>query len=89
MSPSDIAVIVTLALIAGYPALGYIAKLPKLRAPTASPQQPSKAEWRQRWVQTLISLQTELEDSAETSQADLCRQLIWEILGGDPDEAVE
>ena len=84
MSLADLAVIATIAIIAGYPAIG--AALSYIRGLQAASLQPSKAEWRQQWVKTLISLQTELEDASEDSQAELCRQLIWEILGGDADE---
>lgn len=85
MSLVDLAVIATIAIIAGYPAIGAVLSAVRgLRVPSASV--PSKAEWRQQWVKTLISLQTELEDASEDSQAELCRQLIWEILGGDPEE---
>ena len=85
MSLVDLAVIATIAIIAGYPAIGAaVSAIRGLRTPSVL--ESSKAEWRQQWVKTLISLQTELEEASEDSQAELCRQLIWEILGGDPEE---
>lgn len=87
MTPLDLAMIAAIALVGAYPLLGYVAKLPKLAIGRPSPAlESTKAEWRQEWVKTLITLQTELEEMGESNQADLCRQLVWEILGGDPDE---
>lgn len=88
MSLTDIAVIVTIAAVAAYPAIAKILSQVIGNRPS-EPRQSTKAEWRQGWVHTLITLQTELEDAGEDGQSDLCRQLIWELLGGDSDGVVE
>ena len=47
--------------------------------------EPSASEWRSQWVQTLMDLQADLEPrSDQLKSLTLCRQLIWEILGGGP-----
>jgi hypothetical protein len=42
--------------------------------------------WRTDWVQTLMSLQIDLELEGEEQCVPLVRELIWRLLGGEPNE---
>jgi len=80
-SSIDVAVYSVLAAVALYPlALPLLKKiqLPRLPVGTAS-----KDRWQSGSVATLIALQAELEARTMPAASKLCRELIWEILGGD------
>lgn len=100
MSALDVLVVSVLGGVAAYPALfrwaAYAADLLRKRpspAPTPSPAGETVDGWRQRWVNTLIGLLGELEsrpDGRPSEPAEtLCRQLTWEIIGGQPDKQVK
>jgi hypothetical protein len=84
MTTVDLIVIGAIAVVALYPAIkeGY-KKLTGRITPTLDLEQDDSA-WRQQWVATLIDLQSELEQKDNADQVILCRQLIWQMLGGEP-----
>lgn len=85
MTPVDIAVAVALVALIGAPALGSLPKfMPTLPKPAAKTE--SEEAWRQRWVATLIDLQTDLEERSQDEQVELCRNMIWQMLGGETGE---
>lgn len=84
MNSTDYAVIAVLFLIAAFPLLPALVKGVSQLTKPASQTSPTK-QWQHQWVQTLISLQQELETRPDQPEAvKLCRQLIWQILGGGP-----
>ncbi len=86
LKPTDYLVAVALAVIALFPLLVKGVRLGWSRLPSRQPSgEASAAEWRAGWVQTLMELQSELESrNNQQSSVKLCKQLIWEILGGGP-----
>jgi hypothetical protein len=79
MSWLDILVISGLGLAAGYPfLLSALRKLPALR-----PAAATKEAWQQQWTHTLIDLLADLDRDGMKQGASLCRELMWEILGGE------
>lgn len=79
ISPLDLAVYSGLGLAALWPAVWPFLK--NLRLPAN--QKPAPEEWQSARIATLISLQGELEAKQKPAAVKLCRELIWEILGGD------
>lgn len=43
----------------------------------------TQEEWRQRWTATLIDLLADLDRDGMKQGATLCRELMWEIIGGE------
>lgn len=90
MNFADVAVLGSLALIAGLPVIPWA--LARLRGvlrpaglPAPSPSRPESPSPRQQWVQTLLALQAELEaDPSQQAAVSLCRQLVWLLIGGAP-----
>ncbi len=81
LSSIDMAVYSVLAAVALYPVALPLLKtirLPKLPGGTPTPDR-----WQSGSVATLIALQGELEARKMPAATKLCRELIWEILGGD------
>ena len=74
----DVVVYSGLAAVALFPLLRPY--LQKLRV-TALPAGPDR--WQSESVAALIALQAELESRQKPAATKLCRELIWEILGGD------
>jgi hypothetical protein len=93
MTATDIAVIAAVLGIGAAP--GLLARLQAVRllggeAAPAQPEAPaeaSKEAWRQEWTSTLISLLADLEKQDMAPATKLCRELMWEIIGGEPDPA--
>lgn len=89
MSPADIAVIAVIAVVAAWPwiASAAVAGWGLVRRP--APVAPIKAAggegWQAAWVQTLMSLQDELQAKGGKPDAavKLCRELIWLLIGGE------
>lgn len=88
LTPTDYIVIGCIAVVAAGPLLLTAAraaargiKLPTLPGlPKADP-----ASHREQWVVRLMELQSDLESKPEQAAAlKLCRELIWELLGGGP-----
>ena len=46
------------------------------------------AEWRQRWVTTLMALQDELADEGRGCCVPLVRELIWRLMDGEPNDVL-
>ena len=73
-----------LAAFAAFPMLTTLLKgirlpvLPVLPAPAPAPDR-----WQAGTVDALVTLQGELEQRKMPAAMKLCRELIWEILGGD------
>lgn len=81
-SSTDVAVYSLLAAFAVYPAfLPLLKKIQGLRLPGVAGNAPER--WQADSVSTLISLQSDLESRKMQPAVKLCRELIWEILGGD------
>jgi len=79
---TDVAVYSLLAAFAVYPAvLPLLKKIQGLRLPEVAGEAPER--WRTDSVSSLISLQSDLESRKMQPAVKLCRELIWEILGGD------
>lgn len=77
----DVAVYSGLAAIVLFPLLAPLFKklhLPALPTPHVGPDR-----WQSDSVAALIALQAELETRQKPAATKLCRELIWEILGGD------
>lgn len=81
MTYVDIAVIVAVAVVIGGPYLYSV-------LPPMTSLWPAKAieedYQRNEWVQRLLELQSELEQDGQDNAVKLCRNLIWELLGGGP-----
>lgn len=76
-SSLDLIVYSGLALVALYPfALPLVTKM---RWPTSA----AGERWQTDSVNQLIALQAELEARKKPAAVKLCRELIWEVLGGD------
>lgn len=85
MGIADIAILGSLALIAGLPVIPWL--IAKLRGVLPAGVSTPAVRSNQQWVQTLMSLQEELEQHPDQQPAvDLCRQLIWLLVGGAPDK---
>lgn len=80
LSLTDLAVYSVLAAIAGLPLLRPL--LASLKLPTL-PWKSVGDRWQSQSVETLIALQTDLEARKMTPAVRLCRELIWEVIGGD------
>lgn len=78
-SLTDVAVYSGLAAVALWPAV--LPYIKKIRLPGRS--QPTKDQWQADSVAGLIALQGDLEARKMAPAVKLCRELIWEILGGD------
>lgn len=89
MTATDMAVIAAVLGIGAAP--GLLARLQAVRllGGEAAPAQPeaSKEAWRQEWTSTLISLLADLEKQDMAPATKLCRELMWEIIGGEPEPA--
>lgn len=80
MSSLDILAFSLILAVAFFPAIkDAVSRL--LRAPSSS----SNAEqaWQQQWTHTLIDLLADLDGKDMAHGAMLCRELMWEIIGGD------
>lgn len=87
MTPVDVAVVAVVGVVLGYPYLtGLVKSLPSLPKAVPSPSKEPEDEWRQKWVATLIDLQTDLEERSQAEQVALCRNMIWQLLGGESGE---
>jgi hypothetical protein len=78
-SSIDAMVYSVLAAVAVFPVLAPLVR--KVRLPGLPA--PAQDRWRSESVATLIALQAELEARKMPAATKLCRELIWEILGGD------
>lgn len=89
LKPTDYVILAVLAAVAAAPIViswakkliagGLTLQLPQAILP------PAEDTWRKAWVQKLMELQDDLESKPEQAAAlKLCRQLIWEVLGGGP-----
>ena len=81
LSSTDLAVYSVLAVVAGLPFIAPAlkgCKLPDLPWPTGKGDR-----WQAKSVDTLIGLQSELEGRKRPAAVKLCRELIWEVIGGD------
>lgn len=54
--------------------------------PSHLPTRPPADDLRGAWVQTLISLQADLEEEGADNCVPLVRELVWRLLGGEPSE---
>lgn len=83
MSSLDILVLSGLAAALCYPlalpALRYAGSLSGWFAAKPSTQE----QWRQQWTHTLIELLADLDKDGMKQAGLLCRELMWEIIGGD------
>ncbi len=70
-----------LAAVALHPVV--VPLLKKIPLPTLPAGVPTPDRWQSGSVATLIALQGELEARKMPAATKLCRELIWEILGGD------
>lgn len=84
MTTVDIVVIGTIAVVALFPLLKQWYKTIAAKVPAVAVTVDDDSLWRQKWVATLIDLQGELEERESADQVVLCRQLIWQMLGGEP-----
>lgn len=85
----DYVVIGCIAAVAAAPLLLKAARAAaggiRLRLPDFSGVATETSGSREQWVNTLMRLQSELEANPGQAPAlKLCRQLIWELLGGGP-----
>lgn len=81
MTATDLLVLSSIAVVLAFPLLKAAASKFLPRLPVV--QAESKAAWQQRWTNTLIELLADLDKDANKPAATLCRELMWEILGGD------
>jgi hypothetical protein len=80
-SSIDVAVYSVLAAVSLYPVA--LPLLRKIRLPALPAGAPAPDRWQSGSVATLIALQGELDARKMPAATKLCRELIWEILGGD------
>lgn len=80
MNKLDTLVLSGLAVVLFYPA---IISLVRAAIPSTSPEEVTKERWQQRWTHTLIDLLADLDSGGMKQGAALCRELMWEIIGGD------
>lgn len=81
MSSLDILVLSAIALTLCYPQIRTALNSMSVAAPVAT--QETKEQWRQRWTHTLIELLGDLDKEGHKAGSALCRDLMWEILGGE------
>jgi hypothetical protein len=95
MSSIDVLVLSLLGVVAAYPAIvrwgaSALEAVRPVPAPQPVPWVDDADEWRQRWMGTLITLLGELENRPDGHPSEpaetLCRELMWEVIGGQPDE---
>jgi hypothetical protein len=88
MSQTEALAYLALALAgAAYWAYNNQAGLTKyLSVDSTPPVKPPADTWRSNWVQTLMSLQTDLEEEGADNCVPLVRELVWRLLGGEPSE---
>lgn len=83
MSKLDILVLSGIVIAVCYPAiLSALNVAGNLTTFFAKPS-ATQEQWRQRWTATLIELLGDLDKQGMKQGATLCRELMWEILGGD------
>ena len=86
MTAIDLAVLGGLAAVAAAPALPSLSLLLKARPkPNPADAEQTQEAWRQQWTSTLIDLLGDLEGQDMAPAAKLCRELMWEIIGGEPE----
>ena len=88
MNTIDLTVYSILALVAAFPAVRAAAvKLwPTL---TAAPTPAAHASRTQHWTALLLQLVEELDADGSPDAAELGRELIWRLIGGQPDSQPE
>jgi hypothetical protein len=95
LQPTDYLVAAVMAVIALFPlvagpAVAFVKRaIGTVRPAALTPvtEQDASTQWRNKWVQTLMELQADLEvrgNGKQQASLKLCKQLIWEILGGGP-----
>jgi hypothetical protein len=88
LTPTDYIVIGCIAVVAAGPLLLTAARAAArgLKFPfLPGLHKPDSASHREHWVIRLMVLQSELESMPDQAAAlKLCRELIWELLGGGP-----
>jgi hypothetical protein len=88
IKPADYVILAVLAAVAAAPiVISWARKLIAggLTLPFPKPVIHSEDSWRKAWVQKLMELQDDLDSKPEQAEAlKLCRQLIWQLLGGGP-----
>jgi len=85
LKPADFLILAVLLAVAGFPVVVKLARTAwaKYHGAAAVAGESGGSGWRNQWVQTLMDLQTQLESrSDQQASLKLCRQLIWELLGG-------
>lgn len=88
MNIIDLTVYSILGLVAAFPAVrALIAKI-RSRVP-AAPAPANGDTWTQKWTFYLIELVEELEQKDQPEAAQLGRELIWLLIGGQPDSPQE
>lgn len=90
MNPLDLAVIAGIAALAAAPLLPRLALLLSgwgKPSPQGQASGQTQEGWRQEWTSTLISLLADLEKQEMAPASKLCRELMWEIIGGEPESA--
>lgn len=83
MNKLDILVLSGLAVALFYPAIISIFRAAIPAIPDASPVEVKSERWQQQWTHTLIDLLADLDSGGLKQGASLCRELMWEIIGGD------
>lgn len=89
---ADIAVLSVLALTAAFPLVWSGAAKAMAVVGKKNVASPDAVEqWRQRWTGLLITLGREIESgngglSRQAEALRLSRELMWEIIGGEPDQ---
>lgn len=82
MKSVDLLVLCVIVGVVAFPLIkGAATKLLAKAKPLASAE--SKPAWQQRWTNTLIELLADLDGDGNKAAASLCRELMWEIIGGD------
>jgi hypothetical protein len=83
MSSLDILVLSGLAVALCYPLLLSTLHAAGSVAGWFARPQATQEQWRQRWTHTLIELLADLDRDGMKQGGLLCRELMWEIIGGD------
>lgn len=89
VNPTDVAFLLCIAGVAAFPWLLSVGKAALSRINAVSTavvtKEPSQAARPENWVDVLLEMKADLEQSGNNADAvKLVRQLIWQLIGGGP-----
>lgn len=83
MNRLDLIVLSVAAAALAYPLIRVgLSKVVSAVRPSVPMLAENAMSWQQRWTNTLIELLSDLERDGKKEAAGICRDLMWEIIGG-------